>query len=279
MDKTIKENIIVKLTNDLLFIELVDLLKNNENRILKNIINDKFFNIITIIKKIDYNINNIKNLTDDDLMLINDLIKDKTNVVTIILEIKKKREFGEKASELLIFIKDTKNILDINIQKPVVREIYGYAYVFIITKNKYNIFKIIDNSIGHEINYNTVIEKDFNNFVTYLNDAIENLDANFKTKQKDMIEYEINMNNRNYEKLIDHIKKTSNLKNINSDYKDDDFFKRLKNNKEILNNLKELTIINKDIENAITEINKIKMNEKSKFLNKITDKVNTELGL
>jgi hypothetical protein len=92
MDKTIKENIIVKLTNDLLFIELVDLLKNNENRILKNIINDKFFNIITIIKKIDYNINNIKNLTDDDLMLINDLIKDKTNVVTIILEIKKKRE-------------------------------------------------------------------------------------------------------------------------------------------------------------------------------------------
>jgi hypothetical protein len=92
MDKTIKENIIVKLTNDLLFVELVDLLKNNENKILKNIINDKFFNIIIIIKKIDYNINNIKNLTDDDLMLINDLIKDKTNVVTIILEIKKKRE-------------------------------------------------------------------------------------------------------------------------------------------------------------------------------------------
>jgi hypothetical protein len=92
MDKTIKENIIVKLTNNLLFVELVDLLKNNENKILKNIINDKFFNIIIIIKKIDYNINNIKNLTDDDLMLINDLIKDKTNVLTIILEIKKKRE-------------------------------------------------------------------------------------------------------------------------------------------------------------------------------------------
>ena len=106
MDKTIKENIIVKLTNDLLFIELVDLLKNNENRILKNIINDKFFNIITIIKKIDYNINNIKNLTDDDIMLINDLIKDKTNVVTIILEIKKKCGFITKFLK-----KTTKSIL------------------------------------------------------------------------------------------------------------------------------------------------------------------------
>jgi hypothetical protein len=203
----------------------------------------------------------------------------KTSIEQNNIEIKKKREFGEKASELLNFIKDIKNKLDNNIQKPDVRGIYGYAYVFIITKNKYNIFEIIDNSIGHEINYNTVIEKDFNNFVTYLNGAIENLDANFKTKQKDMIEDEINMNNRNYEILIEHIKKTSNLKNIISDYKDDDSFKRLKNNRDILNNLKELTIINKDIETAITEINKIKMNEKSKFLNKITDKVNTELGL
>ena len=50
------------------------------------------------------------------------------------IEIKKKREFGEKASELLIFIKDTKNILDNKNEKPDVRGIYGYAYVFIITK-------------------------------------------------------------------------------------------------------------------------------------------------
>jgi hypothetical protein len=207
-------------------------------------------------------------------------ITTKTSIKQESIKITKKKEFQEKANELLNFIEDKKNILDTKIKNPIDSDLYKSDYVFIITKNKYNIFKIIDNSIGHEINYNTVIEKDFNNFVTYLNGAIENLDANFKTKQKDMIEDEINMNNRNYEKLIDHIIKTSNLKNIISDYKDDDSFKRLKNNKEILNNLKELIIIiNKDIENAITEINKIKMNEESKILNKITDKVNEELGL
>jgi hypothetical protein len=92
MDKIIKENIIEKLSNNELFVELINLLKNNKNKILNNIINEKFFNIISIIEKIDFNINNIKKLSDDDLNLINDLIKDKTNALTILLEIKKKRE-------------------------------------------------------------------------------------------------------------------------------------------------------------------------------------------
>jgi hypothetical protein len=92
MDKTIKENIIVKLSNDVLFIELINLLKNNKNIILDNIINNKFSNIIINLKKIDFDINNIRNLSDDDLILINDLIKDKTNILTILLEIKKKKK-------------------------------------------------------------------------------------------------------------------------------------------------------------------------------------------
>ena len=92
MDKTIKKDIINNLSNNLLFIELIDLLKNNKNKILDNIINDKFFNIITIIKKINFKIDNIKNLSDNDIILINNLINDKTNNLTILLEIKKKKK-------------------------------------------------------------------------------------------------------------------------------------------------------------------------------------------
>jgi hypothetical protein len=91
MDKTIKKDIINKLSNNLLFIELIDLLKNNKNIILNNIINDKFFNILNIIKKINFKIENIINLSDNDIILINDLINDKTNLLTILLEIKKKK--------------------------------------------------------------------------------------------------------------------------------------------------------------------------------------------
>ena len=92
MDKTIRENIILKISNNLLFIEIVNLLKNNQNIILDSIINNKFYNIIIILKKINYDIKNIKNLSDDDLILINELIKDKTNILTILLEMKEKRK-------------------------------------------------------------------------------------------------------------------------------------------------------------------------------------------
>ena len=103
MNKTIKKEIIDKLSNNLLFIELVDLLKKNKdnnNNILNNIINDKFNNkfnnIFSIIKKTNFKIDNIKNLSDNDIILINnlinDLINDKPNILTILLKIKKKKE-------------------------------------------------------------------------------------------------------------------------------------------------------------------------------------------
>ena len=103
MNKTIKKDIIDKLSNNLLFIEIVDLLKknkNNNNNILNNIINDKFNNkfnnIFSIIKKTNFKIDNIKNLSDNDIILINnlinDLINDKPNILTILLKIKKKKE-------------------------------------------------------------------------------------------------------------------------------------------------------------------------------------------
>lgn len=92
MNNIEKENIITSSLNNKLFNELVNLLKTNENIILNSIINDKFFSIIAIIKKIDYNVNNIKNLSDSDIILINDLIKDETNALTILLEIKQKKE-------------------------------------------------------------------------------------------------------------------------------------------------------------------------------------------
>jgi hypothetical protein len=95
MDKTIKKDIIDKLSNNVLFIELVDLLKknnNNNNKILNDIMNDKFNNILSIIKKTNFKIDNIKNLSDNDIILINDLINDKANVLRILLKIKKKKE-------------------------------------------------------------------------------------------------------------------------------------------------------------------------------------------
>ena len=104
MDKTIKKDIINNLSNNLLFIELIDLLKNNKNKILDNIINDKFFNIITIIKKINFKIDNIKNLSDNDIILINNLINDKTNILTILLEIKKKKKIIDNYVNIILFI-------------------------------------------------------------------------------------------------------------------------------------------------------------------------------
>jgi hypothetical protein len=92
MDNKLREDIVLNLTNNKSFEELVNLLKTNKNIILNNIINNKFLNIVSIIKKIDYNIINIKNLSDDDIIFINDLIKDKTNALTILLEIKKKKK-------------------------------------------------------------------------------------------------------------------------------------------------------------------------------------------
>jgi hypothetical protein len=133
MDKTVREDIILKLTNDKLFIELVDLLKNNNNKILNNIINDKFSNIFIIIKKIDFNINNIKNLSDDDLNLINDLIKDKTNVLTILLEIKKKKE------EIQNYVKTIFIIQQIILFVVVLTYVYLIYDLYVVNKTETNI--------------------------------------------------------------------------------------------------------------------------------------------
>ena len=94
MDKTIKKDLIDKLSNNLLFIELIDLLKNNNNNneILNNINNDKFSNIHSIIKKINFKIDNIKNLSDNDIILINNFINNEAKVLIILLKIKKKKE-------------------------------------------------------------------------------------------------------------------------------------------------------------------------------------------
>jgi hypothetical protein len=200
-------------------------------------------------------------------------------------KITKNKEFKEKASELLTFIENKTNTLD-NSNPTIIQKIYNDSlyrsdYVFIVNKNTYNIFKIIENYYGqNDINYNTVIEKDFNNFVTYLNEAINNLDENFKTKQNDMIKDEIDKKNRNYTNLIEHINETkTNLKKIDNTYKE--LINRLNiNNKDILkdfNNLK--TDISKDIGKATTKINDIKEKENPAFSKEITNKVNEELRL
>ena len=133
MDKTVKENIIGKLSNDVLFSELINLLKNNKNKILNNIINNKFSNIISIVKKIDYDIKNIKNLTDDDLELINDLIKDKTNVLTILLEIKKKED------EIYNYVNIISIIQNIIITVIILIYIYLIYDLCVVNKKKTNI--------------------------------------------------------------------------------------------------------------------------------------------
>jgi hypothetical protein len=104
MDITIKKDIINKLSNNLLFIELINLLKNNKNKTLNNIINDKYFNILNIIKKINFKIENIINLSDNDIILINDLINDKTNLLTILLEIKKKKRVIDNYVYIILLI-------------------------------------------------------------------------------------------------------------------------------------------------------------------------------
>lgn len=87
--KDIKD-IIEKLSKNLLFIQLVKLLKKNKK--LKNIINNNFYNIFSIIEKINFKIENIKSLPYNDIILINDLINNKSNDLTSLLEIKKEKE-------------------------------------------------------------------------------------------------------------------------------------------------------------------------------------------
>jgi hypothetical protein len=171
MDKTIKENIIVKLSNNLLFVELVDLLKNNKNKILNDIINDKFVNIISIIEKIDYNINNIKNLSDDDLNLINDLIKDKTNVLTILLEIKKKREEIHKYVNTIFIIQQLILVVVILIY------IYLIYDLYVVNKTETNIkfylyyLNILSNVLlfTYIISLKNTITAIYNNIIAIIN--------------------------------------------------------------------------------------------------------------
>jgi len=137
MDKTVRENIVSNLTNNELFHELVNLLKTNKNIIIKNIMNDKFFIIISIIKKIDYDINNIKNLSDDDIILINDLIKDKTNALTILLEIKKKKE------EIHNYVKIITIIYNIILFVVIAIYIYLIYDLYFVNKTETNIEKYL----------------------------------------------------------------------------------------------------------------------------------------
>ena len=99
--KDIKD-IIDKLSKNLLFIELVNLLKKNKK--LKNIINDNFYNIFNIIEKINFKIENIKNLPYNDIILINDLINNKSNDLTSLLEIKKEKKKIDNILNIIFII-------------------------------------------------------------------------------------------------------------------------------------------------------------------------------
>ena len=96
------QDIIEKLSKNLLFIELVNLLKKNKK--LKNIINDNFYNIFNIIEKINFKIENIKNLPYNDIILINDLINNKSNDLTSLLEIKKEKKKIDNILNIIFII-------------------------------------------------------------------------------------------------------------------------------------------------------------------------------
>ena len=96
------QDIIEKLSKNLLFIELVNLLKKNKK--LKNIINDNFYNIFNIIEKINFKIENINNLPYNDIILINNLINNKYNDLTSLLEIKKEKEKIDNILNIIFII-------------------------------------------------------------------------------------------------------------------------------------------------------------------------------
>ena len=137
MEKTTKEDIIINLSNNALFIELINLIKNNKNKILNNIINNKLDKIISIINKIDYDINNLNKLTNEDLETINDLIKDKTNVLTILIEIKKKRDEIYNYVNIISIIQKILTILIILIY------IYLIYDLYFLNKKETNIAKYL----------------------------------------------------------------------------------------------------------------------------------------
>ena len=96
------KDIIEKLSKNLLFIELINLLKKNKK--LKNIINDNFYNIFSIIEKINFKIENINNLPYNDIILINDLINNKSNDLTSLLEVKKEKEKIDNILNIIFII-------------------------------------------------------------------------------------------------------------------------------------------------------------------------------
>ena len=196
--------------------------------------------------------------------------KDYTRITT-------KKEFKDKAKELINFIEDKNNKFKTD-NTEIIKKIYndsldGSDYVFIVIEKKNIIlYKINDISHGHEINYETVIVKDSNKFLNFLIAAIQYLDDNFETKKNKIIQQRNQSHERDYKLLKEPINKTkTGLEEIH--------INRL-NNKDILNDFNKLkTDISKDIEEAIKKINNIKKKEDTNFLEKITNEVNEELGL
>ena len=210
--------------------------------------------------------------------------------------ISNKNDFKKILEKIILFLENTNIIFDnqlkdmnyinrghmrINFKISIVTFDYGGDYIFIKKDNSYNILKILHQN--KTLEYKNIENNEINTFKDFLTNAINNLEENFKNIKKELIDNEIKSIDVLYKSLNDYI--INKKKDISNSLSSFSSFSSLKNNEnQKLNtqlnkeSIKTVEDINKDIENAITEINKIKMNEESKIL-KITDKVNTELGL